>query len=109
MKPSEEDPESRANAKKKSNEAALEIIDDVLFTDYHSVIRKEERGNAHQIGLVGRLNSIYFDQYLKPEWDIKEGYKGEFEKIKLEFQARIASINLEQRSRINQCKTVLRK
>ena len=30
-----------------AKEEALEIIDDVLFTDYHEVIRKEERGNIY--------------------------------------------------------------
>lgn len=59
------------------NQASLDMIDDILFTDYHKVIVKEERCNVKQMGILGRLNKIYFDQFLKPEWEVKEDYKKE--------------------------------
>lgn len=48
----------------KAKEEALQMIDDVLFTDYHKVVSKEERGNIYQLGAVGKLNAIYFDPFL---------------------------------------------
>lgn len=59
------------------NQVSLDIIDDILFTDYQKVIAKEERGNKYQMGVLSRLNRIYFDQFLKPEWEVREDYKEE--------------------------------
>ena len=35
-----------------AREEAIEIIDDVLFTDYHDVITRKERGNLYQLGMA---------------------------------------------------------
>ena len=84
-----------------AKQEALEIIDDVLYTDYHEVIRKEERGNVHQLGMLGKLNTYYFDQFLKPSFELKEEYRGEHEQIKTDFLAMIDAMNEEQLSLIH--------
>ena len=58
------------------------MVDELLRTDLQELIRKEERLNPHQIGILSRLNTVYFDQFLKQELEVKAEYKGEYEETK---------------------------
>ena len=65
------------------------MVDDLLFTDYDKAVRVEERGNRQKLGVLGRLNTIYIHQYLNPEWEVKEQYAEEFNKINAEYEAKL--------------------
>ena len=71
----------------------VDSVDRILFTDYREIVSKEERGNAQQIGVLNRLNAQYFDAYLKPEWQIKEVYKAEFEEKRANIEQALAGLN----------------
>ena len=58
--------------------------------------------------MLGKLNTYYFDQFLKPSFEVKPEYQGEHEQIRTDFLAMIDAINGEQRERIETCKKVLR-
>ena len=57
---------------------AIEMIEDVLCTDFQKLIRKEERLNEHRVGILGRLNEVYFEKYFKPDLEPKEEFKAQF-------------------------------
>ena len=84
------------------------MIEDVLFTDYHQVVRKEERGNIYQLGLAGGLNRTYIDPFLNQSFEVDEQYQGEHEEVKTKFEAALDELNSEQLDRIEFCKKVLK-
>jgi len=86
------------------HQESLDIIDDVLFSDYQKLVKKEERGNTYLLGITGLFNRFYFDQYLKPEWDVKDTYKEEFDKIRNEIKMYLGNTNTAQRTKIEECK-----
>lgn len=80
---------ARKAREQQAREEAIEIIDDVLFTDYHDVITRKERGNLYQLGILGKLNTYYFNQFLDQSYEVKEEYKAEYEQIKTDFLSQI--------------------
>jgi len=76
-------------------DAALSMLDDILFTDYHALVRKDERLNPYQIGILSCLNRVYVKQFLEPDWEIKSHHKAAFEKEKALLLAKLDEINNE--------------
>ena len=48
-----------------TRDEAMSLCDEILATDYQEMIRREERGNPWFMGILSKLNTVYFDQYLK--------------------------------------------
>ena len=86
----------KTKTSKDTREEAISLCDEILGVDYHKMVRKEERGNPWFIGILSKLNTVYFDQYLKTEWEVKEGYKEEFDKVKSDFERQLNNISSEQ-------------
>ena len=88
---------------------AIEMLDEVLGTDYDALARTDERLNTFQLGVLSRLNRIYFQQFLSPDFEPKEEYKEDFERKSEQMQQEINSCQNLQRKRIEQCKEAIRK
>ena len=58
------------------------MVDELLTTDFKDLIMREERLNPHQIGILSRLNYIYFDQFLKQDLEVKPEYAADYEETK---------------------------
>ena len=89
-------------------EEAIDMVDELLTTDFKDLITREERLNPHQIGILSRLNYIYFDQFLKQDLEVKPEYAADYEETKQKFLSQLNNVSDVQNARIEQIKEALR-